>query len=70
MPKTPVVNSKDVIRILERDGFVLDHSSGRDRVYLNPELNRRAVVPFHARDLPIGTLVAILKSSGIHEKNG
>ena len=65
MPKTPVLNSKDVIRILERNDFVLDHSSGSHRVYLNAELNRRAVVPFHARDLPIGTLIAILKSSGI-----
>ncbi len=65
MPKTPVLTSKDAIRILEREGFILDHSSGSHRVYLNAETSRRAVVPFHNKDLPIGTLIAILKAAGI-----
>lgn len=65
MAKTPVLTAKDVIKILEREGFILDHSSGSHRVYFNAEHNRRAVVPFHNKDLPIGTLISILKSAGI-----
>lgn len=65
MPKTPVLNAKDVVKILERNDFTLDHSSGSHRVYLNADTNRRAVVPFHNKDLPIGTLIAILKAAGI-----
>ena len=69
MPKTPVLTSKDVVRILEREGFSLDHSSGSHRVYFNAETNRRAVVPFHNKDLPIGTLIAILKAAGIRRED-
>ena len=65
MPKTLVLTSKDKIRILGRNDFVLDHSSASHRIYLNTETNRRAVVPFHNKDLPIGTLIPILKSAGI-----
>ncbi|MDQ3259599.1 MAG: type II toxin-antitoxin system HicA family toxin, partial [Pseudomonadota bacterium] len=61
----PILTSKDVIKILERKGFVLDHTSGSHRVYFNAETNRRAVVPFHNKDLPIGTLIAILKAAAI-----
>ncbi|MEK6708035.1 MAG: type II toxin-antitoxin system HicA family toxin [Pseudomonadota bacterium] len=65
MPKTPALTSKDVIRILEKSGFVLDHSTGSHRVYYHPVSGRRAVVPFHRRGLPIGTLTAILKGADI-----
>jgi len=65
MPKDPVLTAKDVIRILESKGFVLDHSTGSHRVYYHAASGRRAVVPFHSGDLPIGTMMAILKGAGI-----
>ena len=65
MPKLPVLTAKDVIRILLAKGFVLDHSSGSHRVYYHESTGRRAVLPFHSGDLPIGTMLAILKGAGI-----
>lgn len=65
MAKLPVLTAKDLIRILERRGFILDRVKGSHHIYLHPETGQRAVVPFHRRDLPQGTLVSILKQAGI-----
>lgn len=37
-------------------------------VYYNSETGRRAVVPFHRRNIPKGTLISILKQAGIEKK--
>ena len=65
MAKLPSLTPTDVIRILEKNGFVLDHSSGSHRVFYNPESKKRVVVLFHRKDLPKGTLLTILKQAGI-----
>lgn len=65
MPKIPPLTSQQVIKILEKKGFVLDRSKGSHRIYIHPESRRRAVVPFHRKDLPQGTLRDILKQAGI-----
>jgi predicted RNA binding protein YcfA (HicA-like mRNA interferase family) len=68
MPKFPSLTAKEVIKILEGYGFVLDHSSGSHRVYYHAEMKKRVVVPFHNRDIPKGTLFAILKQAAIDKK--
>jgi predicted RNA binding protein YcfA (HicA-like mRNA interferase family) len=68
LPKLPSLTPKKVIRILEKHGFQLDHSSGSQMVYYHPEKRRRVTVPFHRRDIPKGTLVAILKQAGIEKE--
>ncbi|CUS04042.2 conserved protein of unknown function [Candidatus Promineifilum breve] len=65
MPKLPVLTPRDVIRILEKRGFVLDRAKGSHHIYLHPDTKRRTVVPVHRRDLPQGTLLSILKQAGI-----
>jgi len=65
MPKIPALTPKAVMKILEKDGFVLDHSSGSHLIYYHPEKRKRVTVPFHRRDIPKGTLLAILKQAGI-----
>lgn len=64
MPKLPAVKPRQVIRFLEQNGFVLDHTSGSHFVYYNSISRRRAVVPQHNRDLPKGTLVSLLREAG------
>ena len=64
-PKAPVLTAREVIRLLERHGYTLDHSTGSHRVYYNAGSGRRLTVPYHRGDLPIGTPLAILKASGI-----
>ena len=65
LPKTPSLTPRKVIKFLEENGFVLDHTSGSQMVFFNPELHRRVVVPFHRKDIPKGTLLTILKQAGI-----
>lgn len=65
MPKLPVLTPREVIRILERRGFVLDRVKGSHHIYLHPDTKHRAIVPLHHRDLPQGTLLSILKQAGI-----
>ncbi len=64
MPKLPAVKPREVIRFLERNGFMLDHASGSHFVYYHPTLKRRAVVPKHNRDMPKGTLMSLLREAG------
>jgi predicted RNA binding protein YcfA (HicA-like mRNA interferase family) len=55
MPKLPAVKPRQVIRFLEQNGFILDHTSGSHFIFYDPASRRRAVVPNHNRDLPKGT---------------
>ena len=68
MPKLPVLTPKDVIRILEKRGFIFDRAKGSHPIYLHPDTKQRAVVPVHRRDLPQGTLLSILKQAGIERE--
>jgi predicted RNA binding protein YcfA (HicA-like mRNA interferase family) len=68
MPKLPSITPKDIIRVLEKEGFVLDRIKGSHHIYYHPETRRRAVIPFHKKDLPKGTLFEILKQAGISKE--
>jgi predicted RNA binding protein YcfA (HicA-like mRNA interferase family) len=65
MPKLPVLSPKKLIKILEKLGFQLDHTTGSHFIFYNPKTKKRAVVPYHFKDLPKGTLMSILRESGI-----
>jgi len=67
LPKVPSLTPKKVIKILEKNGFLLDHSTGSHMVYYHPEKRKRVTVPFHRRDIPKGTLMSILKQAGIEK---
>ncbi len=65
MPKLPALTSQKVIRMLKKRGFVLDRVKGSHHIYYHPVTGKRAVVPFHKKDLPVGTLLEILRQAGI-----
>jgi len=64
MSKLPAVKPRQLVRFLEQHGFVLDHVSGSHFIYYHPASRKRAVVPRHNRDIPKGTLLAVLKEAG------
>jgi predicted RNA binding protein YcfA (HicA-like mRNA interferase family) len=64
MPKLPPVKPRVVIQFLERNGFLLDHTSGSHFIFYHPVSRRRAVVPRHNRDMAKGTLMALLREAG------
>ena len=65
MPKVPARSPRQMARLLEEHGFVLDRIKGSHHIYFHPETGRRAVVPMHREDLPIGTLLSILNQAGL-----
>ncbi|MCK5044291.1 type II toxin-antitoxin system HicA family toxin [Candidatus Parcubacteria bacterium] len=68
MPKLSSLTSKKLIKILKYFGFELDHTTGSHFIFYNPKNKKRAVAPFHKKDLPKGTLASILREAGIDRK--
>jgi predicted RNA binding protein YcfA (HicA-like mRNA interferase family) len=64
MPKLPTVRPRVVIQFLGGKGFELDYVSGSHFIFYHPVSRRRAVVPRLNRDMPKGTLVALLREAG------
>jgi predicted RNA binding protein YcfA (HicA-like mRNA interferase family) len=65
MSNLPTLTPKKIISILESRGFLLDRIKGSHHIFYNPESNKRIVVPFHKKDLPVGTMMEILRQAGI-----
>ncbi len=65
MSKSPAITPKELIKLLERKGFAFDRSKGSHQIYYHKEKRMRVVIPMHNKDLPTGTLHAILKQAGI-----
>jgi predicted RNA binding protein YcfA (HicA-like mRNA interferase family) len=63
-PKLPQ-KYREIHRKLIALGFELDHTKGSHAVYRHPGSMRRAVVPKHLREIPKGTVKAIIRESGI-----
>lgn len=61
MPKTP----KEIVKILEKNGFEFLRSNGSHRIYRNPKTKKQVTVPFHCKDLKQGTEKNILKQAGL-----
>jgi predicted RNA binding protein YcfA (HicA-like mRNA interferase family) len=58
-------NSRQVISVLTRRGFILDRQSGSHAVFIHPD-GRRTTVPIHGkRDLGKGLLRQIMRDAEI-----
>ncbi|NLB01331.1 MAG: addiction module toxin, HicA family [Methanomicrobiales archaeon] len=68
MPKLPVLTAQKIIKILEKQGFVLDRVKGSHHLFYHPEAKRQVVVPVHGREVPTGTLLENLKQAGIERE--
>jgi predicted RNA binding protein YcfA (HicA-like mRNA interferase family) len=62
----PHVSGRAIVRALERGGFVVTHVRGSHHYLRLPGASGLVVVPVHGnRDLPTGTLRAILRQSNL-----
>lgn len=66
MPKS--YTPKEVISKLKKLGFAEDRQSGSHKIFYHPKTKKRAVVPYHLKELPKGTLSAIMRESGISKE--
>ena len=61
MAKLPSIRAREVVRVAESIGFVLDRRRGSHAVYLRASDRRRVVIPMHGtKDLKPGTLRGII----------
>jgi predicted RNA binding protein YcfA (HicA-like mRNA interferase family) len=59
------MNSRDIIRAIEKAGWQHVATSGDHWQFKHPTRPGRVTVPHPKRDLPIGTLRSIEKQSGL-----
>lgn len=69
MPKIPSLTPKKIIRKLKNLGFIEDHTTGSHIIFYHPQTKRRAVIPYHLRDIPKGTLLSLLREAGISKED-
>jgi len=63
--KQPVINAKELIKKLEKKGFVFVRQSGSHVIYKNAE-GTKTTVPIHGKkDLGKGLLRQIMKDTGL-----
>ncbi len=58
------MSSRDVIRRLQREGWILVRTKGSHHQFRHPDRPHLVTVPHPKRDLPIGTLRSIMKQAG------
>ena len=63
MPKLPIAKPKEVIRALERAGFVFERQKGSHRLYMKE--NRAVTIAYHNKNIKPKTLHSIIKQSGL-----
>lgn len=68
MPKLLVLTPKQLLKKLNKLGFIKDHQTGSHIVLYNSETKRRTVVPYHLQTIPKGTLNSLLKEAGIERE--
>ncbi len=57
---------KDIIKKLKKFGFkFVRQAAGSHEIWFNPDTNRYTTIPNHPKDMPEGTLRAIIKQAGI-----
>ena len=65
MPKLPVLSGIKVVKILAQVGYEIDHQTGSHMILRHKEEpHRRLTVPNHD-EVAKGTLLAIIKQSGL-----
>lgn len=68
MPKIPPINSNQLIKILERQGFKVIRQKGSHVILINDE-KTRIVIPMHpGKEIKPGLCRAILREAGINRE--
>lgn len=62
-------NSRELIRLIERDGWVQVAVRGSHRQFKHPEKPGRVTIPHPRRDLPVGTARSIYRQAQIEIKD-
>ena len=64
-----VMKSAEIIKIIERDGWVKWHQKGSHCQFKHPTKKGRVTVPHPKKDLPVKTVFSIFKQVGINKED-
>lgn len=67
MPKIPVLSDSEIIKLIEKEGFVFIRQKGSHKIFRKDGKN--IIVPCHNKELKIGLIVKILKDAGVDLSN-
>lgn len=59
------MNSKELVKLIEDDGWVLVRVNGSHHHFKHPEKDGLVTIPHPKKDLPKGTVRSILKQAGL-----
>lgn len=65
MTRLPPLRPTRVIKVMRVAGFHEDHRSGSHVIMHKDESNTRVSIPYHRKDLPHGTIHAIMRAAGL-----
>jgi predicted RNA binding protein YcfA (HicA-like mRNA interferase family) len=65
MSRVPSLKPRQIVAALERCGFVVLRITGSHYQMFNEQKRRHTTVPHHNRDLPRGTVAAIIRQAGL-----
>ncbi len=65
MSRLPSLKPRQVVAALERRGFAVVRVAGSHYQLFNEATRRHTTVPHHNRDLPRGTVSAIIQQAGL-----
>jgi predicted RNA binding protein YcfA (HicA-like mRNA interferase family) len=68
MSNFPSVKPKDLLKILEKIGFYIHHQTGSHIILKKVNDDTRVIIPFHNKDLKLGTLMNIIKQANLTKK--
>lgn len=66
---SPLLKPRQVVAVLEGAGFIVIRIAGSHYQLFNERTRRHTTVPHHNRDLPRGTVAAILRQAGLTRDN-
>ena len=68
MTRLPALKPREVIAILEKAGYYIDHITGSHYIMRHPDHPGRIPVPYHAKDIKRAVLHCIIKQSGLSQE--
>lgn len=69
MPKLPVVKAKELVKVIIKFGFIQHGQMKGSHLLLKHIDGRRTTIPMHGKDVPTGTLLAILRDIKITKED-
>ncbi len=64
------ISGKQLCKILEQRGWILQRITGSHHIYQNPDFDKILSIPVHKnKDLKVGTLKALMKIADLAEED-